>query len=1556
MGLAVLDYVRSKDERFKSVPDDDLIDYIGNRAPEFLQDKEFKEAFDQLQARKKEERLKPVPNPESLRPVVFATVEEETLPSGLGRKVAPTPLVYDLGLMQQQAAIEELRTPEKQAEVMAQLERYTKPLLDLGWNEEDVELMKRVWPSRLAHVGIEVQHAVVDAIESMTSIANLGLLVFGGLPFAAENVAVRLGLGELARRSGIVRRILLGALGADLALNATETTQEAVRAYKEGNIDRAVYLFTTAAIEAGAAGGVGAGVAKRVVSPQEAAKLDSNRVFREKIEEIGSRPEVVSALKSIGQDIAQQPEVQAAIKRGAAEPVPEGAKLTPKTDAVMRQLPYRTATSVEQFVERRTRVEIPERARLEQERALETAVERARREVEIARVSGDEELLLHARERASALELQRLRLRRELEPAERPSQLRPGEPFPEPGRPTPGFLETAEQRLARRRPPPERGVEVPPERPEGKPLRSLEEILQEKLAARDLEQAAFAAAQMAERQGKVVTRRFIDHVLETKREPVPLSAAERIIFEQEWEAAIDRLGGRPRVAQERTPALTEEGGEILGLQKEKGQVEEVMKPSAASSGAAELRAQEVAKAQEFLSEPGRVEKIISDVREIIRPKPDELMEGVTGAPVWVTKAIFNSALDAFEAAWKQRKSIADAIEAGMEVLRKAPGFKKELHEREAREWLESVTTLGVVSDSLLQRAQASQAQQLALQNAAKINPIWRSVLPLIDIVSAPGNWAFKYYSDWMLDGIALRGGPVAKRIQALGKHSSMLADKTKGEMRVWLDPVLRKAGELGEAPKVEFLAMEPYPIVRTSSPKFPNVELQKVHKLDIPNVDYVFGVNGFFGRAEYGIKLSPAAETRFLEYSDANLKMGQFAEPIVPGFKATGLLQRNFTREGLNLIQRAATDPARQDYIKALAYVNNVSVAKVDAMFARMKELLDMPAPDPVEWLKINQEFHRFLPRAITHVKVKGSWAELIHSTPFDYFARNAERLQKIAGFRNTFGGADVIRAFGKELSRELSSSDMKLYWAAMRDLQGLPVDAKAGLDLNWSYTAFNIWQWFAIPYRALVLGANFFTNLPETIWGAPTIFNGLGSVLKALFKARELYPLLEQRGLVERHIYNNSFDPASPISSVVRITGNAITRAFFEQILNYIQAYLAAASAYLKLDAYRKGKLSPRASALYEEAVRVVLGADDAEMARFRAGEQAITDEYLNRIGPFSTGGSSAPGQKSYLGASQWFNEAVWFQPYPMARINQTRRLLLNLADAIESGDAARRTAAISLLSRFFVGITAQGVMSQFIAAWVASGFDEDAFEYTAREAIQKPGRFLLESMAFAYAGPLYFIFYQAQRFNLDKFWRDLAYMMPPVRGVADVIDAVAGHSNIYQGLSLRERMDILLFERTPAGRLTRFVAAMVGLSELDTKLMASVRTYKQWRAEVFGYSDVTETPGTLSDKADAEFRGLMRKALKDFEKTGQLPTDVLEQAILASYEGHPDKDPADRVIRSLQARKLLRTPKNEPLTPEQIEMLKDRLGEEGYQILVWHDAKIQQLIEAYKSRRRKK
>jgi hypothetical protein len=115
-------------------------------------------------------------------------------------------------------------------------------------------------------------------------------------------------------------------------------------------------------------------------------------------------------------------------------------------------------------------------------------------------------------------------------------KMAPGEPAIEGA--VPGFAKTAEDKLAGRDVP-----EIAPGIPEiapGTPLKAVEDIIRDKLRRKDIKEAVGVLLQVPiETSGKI-----IDNVLRIKEKSVPLSAGELTIFNELWDATLEKMGAK----------------------------------------------------------------------------------------------------------------------------------------------------------------------------------------------------------------------------------------------------------------------------------------------------------------------------------------------------------------------------------------------------------------------------------------------------------------------------------------------------------------------------------------------------------------------------------------------------------------------------------------------------------------------------------------------------------------------------------------------------------------------------------------------------------------------------------------------------------------------------------------------------------------------------------------------------------------------------------------------------------------------------------------------------
>ena len=100
--------------------------------------------------------------------------------------------------------------------------------------------------------------------------------------------------------------------------------------------------------------------------------------------------------------------------------------------------------------------------------------------------------------------------------------------------------------------------------------------------------------------------------------------------------------------------------------------------------------------------PDRIETLLDAAESKLKDTPGAMLEGVTGAPVWLTKAALRGVVQVVRVAYRASKDLALALRAGLEWLRdqNLKGFD----EAQAHGWLAKTITEGSNADGLNIRA------------------------------------------------------------------------------------------------------------------------------------------------------------------------------------------------------------------------------------------------------------------------------------------------------------------------------------------------------------------------------------------------------------------------------------------------------------------------------------------------------------------------------------------------------------------------------------------------------------------------------------------------------------------------------------------------------------------------------------------------------------------------------------------------------------------------------------------------------------------------------------
>ena len=782
-----------------------------------------------------------------------------------------------------------------------------------------------------------------------------------------------------------------------------------------------------------------------------------------------------------------------------------------------------------------------------------------------------------------------------------------------------------------------------------------------------------------------------------------------------------------------------------------------------------------------------------------------------------------------------------------------------------------------------------------------------SLEPIRETGKAIAN-AVRLYSEPIVERLGRLGGPVSKKVS---EEANQIVSRAKGHYGA-LTPVLDVAKKAA-----------------SKALRGGTTWVRQVRK-----VTDKAATNNFFGANERTATVPTGAQDMLTKTDAANLAIGRLAQQASPGFVASGKLQRMMTAYGIDVVRRGS-GPAWDAWTEGVAVANGKPLVAVRAFYRKWKNELDKPGADVASLNKMNQDFVREYPNTITHVKPGNAWHEVIVSDPFNYLEAAAQRTAHAVAFREVYKpGSGLLEKTREAVMRELPTDrHEKEFDNLIRALQGMPTDSYTSAwnapDSISGGIARMATQTVVAPIKAMVLTGNFITNVAESVVGGPAIFLGYKNVLPAMaqLSTTRLAQQLEMTGARNLAMYNNAFDPTSPVRSMLRMGSNAIRTASFQQVMNELQEATAAASAKVAADRMRAG-LKPGEQEQYTAVLRA-MGMTEANARKAIAGDAALLAEFERKAAAWLTGGNQSMGERSRLGASRIFNELFWFHNYPMMTMNQFRSVAGNFAEAIGNKNWKQAKANANLLSRLVAGKTLQGILMTALIALAYEGIH--GVQEKANEAKDETTKFMLDVFFASMGGPL-----AVMKRTLEKggdsqqLQESIAATVTPLGIGKEIFDMSAGFGR-YEGRGGAEKVGMFLESKTPGFRIMKTGMALAGLSSEDQELNAAVKGFYRWRNQELGR--VESRRFGEEAEAGAPFRAQMRRVTEALREGKDWRKEL---------EGAGDRR---KVFQSLLSRQILKSSTGGKLTDEQMESLRGRIGEQYVNKLVAYDAMLRQV-----------
>lgn len=771
---------------------------------------------------------------------------------------------------------------------------------------------------------------------------------------------------------------------------------------------------------------------------------------------------------------------------------------------------------------------------------------------------------------------------------------------------------------------------------------------------------------------------------------------------------------------------------------------------------------------------------------------------------------------------------------------------------------------------------------------------------------------FSAYGEWMSERIRTSG----KMMSAIAADAfDIIVDGEKrayGTLTPVLDPARREAGKRG--PATTWIQG------RTDVTPFAGISR---------------GPEAIEGK----IAIPPFAQGLVDLAKTANLAIGRLYESVSAGFTALGLWQRNPTAYGYDLLRRGE-GPEWDHWVEGQAVANNVPRSFAESFFKEWKAILDDPLSDQARIEKVNQDFHRNFPRAITHIKVGPLWQEVIHANLFSYLESAARRATHVKAFRevfpNTPSGNKVFHDLITSLRKELDVPYQLDLDAMVRALQGHPSDMWQPTGVFRSTEPLGqfgqlVNRTLGNFFAKLVLTGQMFVQPGELAIGSTPVFLGYRNYVEGLAKVRHLYSAMEIRGEVNRALLDYSWDPNSPVRSAFKIAGNIVSRGFGEQLLNELQEASAAATADVVTNRIRAGTLDSWERSMLPQTFRI-MGFTEGQAAAMMRGDQVLLDMFRRRAASFLTSGNKAIAEGSRLGANRLFNSIFRFQSYPMMKSNQLVKTFANVYrnwKAVAEGTGSKKAAvdASRLFGRFILGNLAQGMMTTAITTLFYDGVF--AAKIKGQEALDEPGNLSIESFLSAMSGPLYLVWRGAKYGGLGGLGEQAGRMFFPYQVVRELLDAWSA-SGSYRDLDWQDRAGKFAQMKIPGSRAIAQGMAIFGLHDRNYDLDAAIRAYHRWSMEKFGKGGA---PPEYKEDEGKRFRLHAKKAVEAAKRDDW---DKYAENLWVALEERGKKG----VRASFNARKILRHPTGRKLSYDELTELENHIGRKALVKLMGYDA----------------
>lgn len=655
--------------------------------------------------------------------------------------------------------------------------------------------------------------------------------------------------------------------------------------------------------------------------------------------------------------------------------------------------------------------------------------------------------------------------------------------------------------------------------------------------------------------------------------------------------------------------------------------------------------------------------------------------------------------------------------------------------------------------------------------------------------------------------------------------------------------------------------------------------------------------------------------------------------------KAVGQMPRLMTGDLFSAIQRGGGQ-VFESYVDGLQKLNNLSRQEVlDTLKPVQEKMNDGDYESAYRLLgQENSRTFKAVPSGTT-VKI-GPLSQDIwfyHDKPAEHLQNLMDRTMGRVAWLKEFGDTDV-GDLRQKLGNEAIGS-VPLFDNIQKQIHGIPIQQPWGPDnLGWRVLSDAVKKIKNLAVGGVLAGPSAISHVALGALGpgnsTMALFGSTQFARSLKYIATEGIDGLRYMGAFRSAVNDWSVDPNSKATTAYKYlqqgltTGNSYLHAMNETVVS-------AGVRQLTNDVLENKASRGRVEDLAQFSQLAGFSSSEKKMILDGKMDQKLADALVRKAASTGTIGNQFGVEKSPLESNRLFKNFFQFIGNP---IQQLRLMGSTLNNAVNPKvDGAYSPAALRQFARVWTSVPIRGVGLSLMGALLSGGKQglKIAIGEDQDEAQHETGSFLSGLFLKGLGGPLTLVQSLTQGADPTSVSFSAKYVQDTMQAASAVWDKNSDAAGAYKGLSPLDIAWKYGNNHFPASRIASTWYSIMGLGERNIELEQALQGVSRWKKEI-GLSK-TSIEGGSDDQL--EFRKMMLDAAEDIRENKD-PTARIKSFLKLDNSKAPDLGSA------LRSRKFLA---GVNASSEQVERLKNRIGEENYQKVLRYDDVLTAWAEQY-------